>query len=73
LRTSAGGPAGKQLEEFEQDRRRAAKKAIWQAGLNMALGRPLPPKVLNARNALIGRAITLPMFSELVARRFTMH
>lgn len=73
LRTSAGGPAGKQLEEFEQDRRRAAKKAIRQAALNMALGRPLPPKVLNARNALIGRAITLPVFSELVARRFTMH
>lgn len=73
LRTSAGGPAGKELEGFERDRQRAAKKAIRQASLNMALGRPLPPKVLSARNALIGRAITLPMFSELVARRFTMH
>lgn len=73
LRTSADGPAGKRLEEFERHRRRAAKKAIRQASLNMALGRPLHPQVLNARNALIGRAITLPMFSELVARRFTMH
>ncbi|MCZ9880443.1 FAD-dependent oxidoreductase [Arthrobacter sp. B2a2-09] len=73
LRTSARGPASKELAGFERDRQRAAKKAIWQASLNMALGRPLPPKVLSARNALIGRAITLPMFSELVARRFTMH
>jgi 2-polyprenyl-6-methoxyphenol hydroxylase-like FAD-dependent oxidoreductase len=73
LRTSANGPAGKQLAAFERERQRAARKAIRQASLNMALGRPLPPKILSARNALIGRAITLPMFSELVARRFTMH
>ncbi|WAH96977.1 FAD-dependent oxidoreductase [Arthrobacter sp. MMS18-M83] len=73
LRTSGRRPAGKELAAFERNRQRAAKKAIWQASVNMALGRPLPPKVLNARNALIGRAITLPMFSELVARRFTMH
>lgn len=73
LRTSGRRPASKELAEFERDRQRAAKKAIWQASVNMALGRPLPPKVLSARNALIGRAITMPMFSELVARRFTMH
>ncbi|MBB6403039.1 NAD(P)/FAD-dependent oxidoreductase [Arthrobacter sp. AZCC_0090] len=73
LRTSGRRPASKELAEFERNRQRAAKKAIWQASVNMALGRPLPPKVLSARNALIGRAITLPMFSELVARRFTMH
>lgn len=73
LRTAARPRASKELAEFERARQRAAKKAIWQASLNMALGRPLPPKVLGARNALIGRAITLPSFSELVARRFTMH
>lgn len=73
LRTAARPRVSKELAEFERARQRAAKKAIWQASLNMALGRPLPPKVLGARNALIGRAITLPSFSELVARRFTMH
>ncbi|WP_028267267.1 FAD-dependent oxidoreductase [Arthrobacter sp. MA-N2] len=73
LRTAARSPAAKELADFERDRQRAAKKAIWQASLNMALGRPLPPKLLSARNALIGRAITFPLFSELVVRRFTMH
>jgi 2-polyprenyl-6-methoxyphenol hydroxylase-like FAD-dependent oxidoreductase len=73
LRTAARTPVIKELAEFERGRQRAAKKAIWQASVNMALGRPLPSKVLSARNALIGRAITLPGFSELVARRFTMH
>jgi 2-polyprenyl-6-methoxyphenol hydroxylase-like FAD-dependent oxidoreductase len=73
LHTPARSPAAKELAEFERARQRAAKKAIRQASLNMALGRPLPPAVLSARNALIGRAITLPMFSEFVARRFTMH
>ncbi|MFH5877599.1 FAD-dependent oxidoreductase [Arthrobacter sp. NA-172] len=73
LGTAARNPSTMELAHFERDRQRAAKKAIWQANLNMALGRPLPPTVLSVRNALIGRAITLPVFSELVARRFTMH
>ncbi|WP_423181385.1 FAD-dependent oxidoreductase [Arthrobacter sp. NyZ413] len=73
LRTSANRPIPAEIAQFERSRQRAAKKAIWQASVNMALGRPLHPKVLNARNAMIGRAITLPVFSELVAKRFTMH
>ncbi|MEZ2391556.1 FAD-dependent oxidoreductase [bacterium RCC_150] len=73
LRTATCSPDVKELVEFERARRRAAKKAIWQASVNMALGRPLPPSILRARNAVIGRAVNLPVFSELVARRFTMH
>jgi 2-polyprenyl-6-methoxyphenol hydroxylase-like FAD-dependent oxidoreductase len=57
---------------YEVQRRRAAKRAAWQAGLNMALGRPLPPPVLSVRNRLLGSAVAVPAIAQWLARRFTM-
>jgi 2-polyprenyl-6-methoxyphenol hydroxylase-like FAD-dependent oxidoreductase len=68
-----GQDTGEQLRVFERSRRAAAATAGWQAHLNMALGRPLPPAVLNARNSLLLRALAVPGAATLVARRFTMH
>jgi 2-polyprenyl-6-methoxyphenol hydroxylase-like FAD-dependent oxidoreductase len=68
-----GQDTGEQLRVFDRSRRAAAATAGWQAHLNMALGRPLPPAVLNARNSLLLRALAIPGVAALVARRFTMH
>ncbi|NYD79879.1 FAD-dependent oxidoreductase [Arthrobacter cupressi] len=64
---------GRDLAAVEHARLRAARKASRQAGLNMALGRPLPPAVLALRNSVVGRAVRRPAVAGFVARRFTMH
>jgi 2-polyprenyl-6-methoxyphenol hydroxylase-like FAD-dependent oxidoreductase len=63
----------RELADMERSRLSAARKASRQAGINMALGRPLPPAVLALRNAVVGRAVQLPAVAGFVARRFTMH
>ncbi|MFE4195068.1 FAD-dependent oxidoreductase [Paenarthrobacter sp. NPDC056912] len=67
-----GNHVGRQLQEFEKSRRLAASRASRQAGLNMALGRPLQPLVLSARNSLFARTLLVPGVAALVERRFTM-
>lgn len=67
-----GAEVGRRLQTFERSRRRAARRASRQAGLNMALGRPLPPAVLAARNTLFASALEVPAVAALVERRFTM-
>jgi 2-polyprenyl-6-methoxyphenol hydroxylase-like FAD-dependent oxidoreductase len=72
----AAGLRGEQVAQrlrcFERSRRRAAAVAAAQAHLNMALGRPLPPRVFAVRTALIRAALGLPGADQAVARRFTM-
>jgi 2-polyprenyl-6-methoxyphenol hydroxylase-like FAD-dependent oxidoreductase len=68
-----GEPTAAALRQFEADRRRAAATATWQAHLNMALGRPLPPAVLAARNQVFGALTHIPGAHDAVANRFTMH
>lgn len=67
-----GMDVGRQLASFEKTRAKAAMRASRQAGLNMALGRPLPPRAMSARNALFASALEIPAVSGLVERRFTM-
>ncbi|GAB5080446.1 FAD-dependent oxidoreductase [Arthrobacter sp. AD-310] len=67
-----GRPADRKLRQFEVDRRRAASLARRQAEINMLLGRPLPPPMLQLRNAGIGAAAAVPSVNRWVARRFTM-
>ncbi|MCG2622114.1 FAD-dependent monooxygenase [Arthrobacter sp. I2-34] len=67
-----GEPVARRLRCFERSRRRAARVAAAQAHLNMALGRPLPPRVFALRTALIRTALGLPGAGQAVARRFTM-
>ncbi|MBT2514796.1 NAD(P)/FAD-dependent oxidoreductase [Arthrobacter sp. ISL-30] len=68
-----GRPTATALTRYQAERRRAAKRAQWQAGLNMALGRPLPPSILALRNSLFSRAIAVPAIADVVAKRFTMN
>ncbi|MCW2133048.1 FAD-dependent oxidoreductase [Arthrobacter sp. VKM Ac-2550] len=68
-----GQDTGEQLRVFDRRRRAAAATAGWQAHLNMALGRPLPPAVLDARNSFLLPALAIPGAAAVVARRFTMH
>ncbi|SDW52179.1 2-polyprenyl-6-methoxyphenol hydroxylase [Arthrobacter sp. cf158] len=67
-----GDDVGRRLREFEKLRRSAAVRASRQAGLNMALGRPLPPQFMTTRNKLFAAALELPAVAGLVERRFTM-
>jgi 2-polyprenyl-6-methoxyphenol hydroxylase-like FAD-dependent oxidoreductase len=67
-----GEDVGRRLQEFEKSRRSAAVRASRQAGLNMALGRPLAPQVMATRNRLFAAALELPAVAGLVERRFTM-
>ncbi|MGJ3191097.1 FAD-dependent oxidoreductase [Paenarthrobacter sp. FR1] len=67
-----GTDVGRKLQSFERSRRKAALRASRQAGLNMALGRPLPPAVLATRNTLFASALEVPAIAALVERRFTM-
>ena len=67
-----GDDVGGLLTLFEAGRRRAASVAARQAHLNMALGRPLPRRVLTARNALFGRFNRVPAVHDTIARTFTM-
>ncbi|MFJ6454381.1 FAD-dependent oxidoreductase [Paenarthrobacter sp. NPDC091669] len=68
----SGADVGRLLEHFERSRRKAAQRASRQAGLNMALGRPLPPSVMEARNKFFAGVLGLPSVAGLVERRFTM-
>ena len=67
-----GRPAGAALRSFDAARSRAAKVARRQAEVNMALGRPLPARMLRARNTAIARVAAVPAFNAFVAKRFTM-
>ncbi|MCQ9163459.1 NAD(P)/FAD-dependent oxidoreductase [Arthrobacter sp. STN4] len=67
-----GRPTGLLLERFEKTRMSAARRASWQAGLNMALGRPLPASCLEVRNATLARVLHSTWLRNAVARRFTM-
>lgn len=67
-----GHDVGSKLEAYGRDRRRAALVASLQAQLNMALGRPLAPRILAGRNAGVARILRSPSAGNLVARRFTM-
>ncbi|MFK0000727.1 FAD-dependent oxidoreductase [Paenarthrobacter sp. NPDC090522] len=68
----AGEEVGRDIRRFERARGRAASKASRQAGMNMALGRPMPPSALSARNRLFATALRVGCVSGLVERRFTM-
>lgn len=67
-----GRPVGRQLRQFDADRRRAALLARRQSEINMLLGRPLPFPLIRLRNAGIGAAAAAPRVNRWVARRFTM-
>lgn len=68
----AGTEVGKALRDFERSRRKAAVRASRQAGLNMALGRPLPPAAMAARNRVFAGLLEMPGVAGVVERRFTM-
>lgn len=68
----AGNGVGKALQVFEGVRRKAAVRASRQAGLNMALGRPLPPAAMAARNRVFAGLLEMPGVAGVVERRFTM-
>ena len=68
-----GQEVGAALRTFERTRLRAAVRATRQAEINMALGRPLPDRLLAVRNRAIGGVAAVPALNALIARRFTMH
>ncbi len=69
----SGAARGRALAAFDSRRRRAATVAARQAHLNMMLGRPLPARVLAARNRILATVIDAAPVGLAVARRFTMH
>jgi 2-polyprenyl-6-methoxyphenol hydroxylase-like FAD-dependent oxidoreductase len=68
----AGERVGRALRDYDLARRKAAGRARWQAEVNMSLGRPVAPALLNLRNLAIGAVARRPAANRLVARRFTM-
>ena len=68
----SGRPVGRDLLGYAAHRSQAARRARWQAGVNMALGRPLPRALLTPRNLALGTLTGVPGVNRLVARRFTM-
>ncbi|GAA2202167.1 NAD(P)/FAD-dependent oxidoreductase [Sinomonas flava] len=56
----------------EHGRLAAAAAAARQARLNMALGRPLPPRLMAARNAAFRALYRAPLARNRTAARFTM-
>ncbi|GAA1759502.1 NAD(P)/FAD-dependent oxidoreductase [Pseudarthrobacter sulfonivorans] len=68
----AGRPVGSDLHDYASRRRKAARRARWQAGVNMSLGRPVAPPLLGLRNLALRTVAGLPSANRLVARRFTM-
>ncbi|MDQ4489163.1 NAD(P)/FAD-dependent oxidoreductase [Sinomonas sp. ASV486] len=56
----------------ERERLRAARAAARQAGVNMTLGRALPPPLMAARNAAFRRLYGVPWLGGRTAARFTM-
>ncbi|MCY0903878.1 FAD-dependent oxidoreductase [Arthrobacter sp. H14-L1] len=67
-----GKPSASALHAFERSRQRAARQAVRQAHLNMALGRPLPRAVMAIRNRALAQLVAAPAVHNFVARRFTM-
>lgn len=67
-----GESTGVSLAKFQRTRLAAARRACWQAELNMRLGRGMPASYLAVRNTAIGLAVRVPWVTEGVARRFTM-
>ena len=72
VRSLRGDDVGAALLRFQRRRRRDAVVADAQARLNMALGRPLPPAVMAARNRAMGALLRSGPAADAVARRFTM-
>lgn len=68
-----GQPVASELRAYQGSRLHAAAKAMRQAEINMALGRPVPPILLLARNRMLGSLVGKPGINAWVARRFTMH
>ncbi|GAC1375263.1 MAG: NAD(P)/FAD-dependent oxidoreductase [Pseudarthrobacter sp.] len=68
----AGRHVGHDLHDYVSRRRKAARRARWQAGVNMSLGRPVALPLLGLRNLAFGTVAGLPSANRLVARRFTM-
>ncbi len=68
-----GQPVATELRAYESSRLRASAKAMRQAEINMALGRPVPPLLLAARNRMLSSLAGIPTVNAWVARRFTMH
>lgn len=69
----SGQPVGRELRAYQSSRLHAAAKAMRQAEINMALGRPVPPFLLAARNRMLGSLAGIPAVNAWVAGRFTMH
>jgi 2-polyprenyl-6-methoxyphenol hydroxylase-like FAD-dependent oxidoreductase len=67
-----GQPVARELRIYENSRLHASTKAMRQAEINMALGRPAPPFLLAARNRALGGLAGIPAINAWVARRFTM-
>ncbi|MCC3299610.1 FAD-dependent oxidoreductase [Arthrobacter caoxuetaonis] len=67
-----GEDISSELGQFTRRRRRAAQIASAQAQLNMALGRPLPAGVMQARNLVLASFFQSRRLGDAVARRFTM-
>jgi 2-polyprenyl-6-methoxyphenol hydroxylase-like FAD-dependent oxidoreductase len=67
-----GERTGIRLEKFERTRMAAARAAMWQAWLNMALGRPQPASFLSVRHKLVRQAFRARWVQDFVARRFSM-
>lgn len=68
-----GRPVASELRAYQSSRLHASVKAMRQAEINMALGRPVPPFLLAARNRMLGSLAGVPAVNAWVARRFTMH
>ncbi|MGA7206693.1 MAG: NAD(P)/FAD-dependent oxidoreductase [Specibacter sp.] len=67
-----GGRTGGRLEQFERTRMAAARAAMWQAWLNMALGRPQPASLLAVRHKVVRLIFRARWVQDFVARRFSM-
>lgn len=67
-----GEDVGARLRTFDASRRAAATRAVRQAEINMALGRPLPALPWAVRNRAIAVAAAVPAVNQFVACRFTM-
>jgi 2-polyprenyl-6-methoxyphenol hydroxylase-like FAD-dependent oxidoreductase len=72
LLASGAVPGGGQLLQFQARQLKAARQAGLKAHLNMALGRPVAPWLLPARNLLFSAAAANRTVRDAVARSFTM-
>ncbi|MGO4187686.1 FAD-dependent oxidoreductase [Pseudarthrobacter sp. TAF60_1] len=68
----AGRPVGSDLHDYVSRRRKTARRARWQAGVNMSLGRPVALPLMGLRNLAFGTVAGFPSANRLMARRFTM-